>query len=90
MAKKMKKKFWERRNFDMALFHAVFTNVYGLLYNNFNETVKRGDALLGDKGNAELLERLCAWRQDFISSDRETASFAIAYEIFAERFDKLP
>lgn len=90
----MAKKFWEREDFDIAMFAAVFNGVYGVLYETcdygpgYRSMLERGDRLLQDKGAAPVVKLFNEHRQDYVSSDREAAAFAVTYGIY-ERYNEL-
>lgn len=86
----MKKKFWEREDFDIALFASVFNGVYTLCYECVNESDSKvfdahrqdGDAMMYNAEVAPLVKAFCDYRQDGCTSDREVAAFAITYGMF--------
>ena len=85
-------KFFEQESFDIALFVSVFRGVYDVYYNSGNEgeeyyaQVKKGWNLLNDEEVFPLIHEYMNWTQDIITSDRESASFAVTYSIFEERY----
>ena len=86
----MAKKFWEREDFDIALFVSVFNSVYNLCYDCVNmddsKTMdahcKDGDAMMYNAEIAPLVKMLSDYREDGLTSDRELATFAIVYGMF--------
>lgn len=84
----MEKKFWEREDFDIRMFCAVFQGVYTVLYDccdyspKYAELVERGDKILKDLDNAPLLKAYAAVKYDVPTSDRECAALAVTYHIF--------
>lgn len=87
----MAQAFFERADFDIAMFCAIFQGVYDMLYNHVDDTpcklVKRGYALLCAERTRSLQIALFDYRNDFLSSDREVAAFAVAYGIYERRYN---
>ena len=88
----MANKFWEREGFSIKTFAAIFTGVYDLYYDapceqtDEHAMMLEGDRLMQDKANVPLLKMLAGYRQDFLSSDREVAAFAVTYYLYLARF----
>lgn len=86
----MAKKFWEREDFDIALFASVFNGVYTLCYECVNENDSKtfeayrqdGDAMMYNAEVAPLVKAFCDYRQDGCTSDREVAALAMTYGWF--------
>lgn len=86
----MAKKFWEREDFDIALFASVFNSVYALFYECVNESDSKvfdahrqdGDAMLYDDDIKPLVKAFNTYRDDQLTSDREMATFAVVYNMF--------
>lgn len=84
----MANKFWEREDFDIALFAAVMNGVYKVYYDScdygeeYTVMIWKGGALWRDKQNIELAKMYADYVQDAPTSDRELAAFAAAYDIF--------
>ena len=93
----MAKKFWEREDFDIALFASVFNGVYQLCYEcvnagdskTYDAHFQDGDAMMYNAEIAPLVKAFSDYRQDGLTSDRELASFAITYGMFWEWNKKL-
>ena len=86
----MAKKFWEREDFDIAMFYAVFQGIYDLFYDNELEEpiylVNRYDAMSKAGDYDALMSKLAEFRRDFVTSDREAASFVVACDIYERRY----
>ena len=84
------KKFWEREDFDIAMFYAVFQGIYDLFYNDRIEVpiglVLRYDAMSEEGSYDELMKKLTEFRYDIVTSDREAASFVVACDIYEHRY----
>lgn len=84
----MDKKFWEREDFDIQMFCAVFQGVYKVYYDScdygeeYTTNVWKGVALCRDPKNAPLLKAYADAVFDAPTSDREMATFAVTYHIF--------
>ena len=86
----MDRKFWEREDFDIAMFYAVFQGVYDLFYDNGLDEpiglVRRYDAMCEDGSYDVLIGRLSDFRHDIVTSDREAAAFVVACDIYERRY----
>ena len=88
----MAKRFWEREEFRIELFVAIFRQVYDLYYDapegqtDEREMTVEGDRLMQDAENAPLLKAYAAHEQDVPTSDREVAAFAVTYGVFQGRY----
>ena len=86
----MGKKFWEREDFDIAMFYAVFRGIYDLFYNDHIgepiSLVRRYDAMSKEGSHDELMKKLAEFRYDIVTSDREAASFVVACDIYEHRY----
>ena len=84
----MEKKFFEREDFDIQMFCAVFQGVYKVYYDScdygeeYTTNVWRGVALSRDPKNAPLLKAYADHCNDVPISDREMASLAVTYGIY--------
>ena len=88
----MAQKFWERKDFDIALFTITFRYFYKAFYETcyngkeFRERVAQGDKLLRDRSLTPLLVAFNDYRKDILTSDREVAAFAVTYGVYHQRF----
>ena len=90
----MAKNFWEREDFDIIMFCAVYMGVYQVYYDScdygteYQANVLFGAALVADPNNAPLLKAYVDTCGDMPISDREMASFAVTYGIYKGRNEK--
>ena len=86
----MAKKFWEREDFDIAMFYAIFQGIYDLFYNNHVDEPdvlwKRYDAMSKSGKYNALMSKLADFRYDIVTSDREAAAFVVACDIYERRY----
>lgn len=91
----MAKKFWEREDFDIALFTSVFYGIYNVYYESgddgpmYRTMVTMGDDLLKDSEAKPFITMFANYRQDMVTSDREAASLAAAYEIYRKHYKEV-
>ena len=86
----MANNFWEREDFDIAMFYAVFQGIYNLFYDGRIEEpirlVRRYDEVSSSHKYDKLHEMLANFRHDIITSDREAAAFVVACDIYDIRY----
>lgn len=86
----MAQAFFERADFDIAMFCAIFQGVYDMLDYVDDipcKFVKRGNALLRAESTGPLQLMFCYYRHYLICCDREVAAFAVAYDIYERRYN---
>lgn len=84
----MEKLFFEKENFDIALFSKVLDGVHATLYDYFStpeELILKGESLIKDELLKPLVKQLYKFKEDVFTSDRELAAFAITYDIFSRK-----
>lgn len=78
-------------NIDIEQFAKQFNKEYNFLYDNddyvagYNEVIEAFDNFI--KKHTEFVQEFVDYRKDFISSDREAASFMFALNEFVDGFD---
>lgn len=93
MANNKSPKFFEHKDFDIALFVNVLHGIYKVYYDScdygeeYKNMIWKGIALTRDNDNAPLLCSYTDYSNDVLTSDRELAAFAVTYEIYQKRYE---
>ena len=82
--------FFQSDNFNCQKFTKLMAYIYEAFYNSWSEEedefrslVKQGDSIIRNEAFRPFLNEVANYRENFISSDREVASFAATFIIFA-------